>query len=248
MGCQMRGSNVRRRRRKYRVGARTVNFASIVLVASALVVVVEITAPSSAPPGVFASAGQTGRPDSPTLPLETTAPAAVRVPGSQVLFGSPVATSLTSTSTSTLALAFGVGAGATLPTLSQSAASANTAALTSAVPAAAQRSHSTAEAAKRSAANVGAPSHGKGAGNSSGNSSVSAKTAVVAASSSPDLSPNVPVGGGNGNAGNGANGHANGPSLRSQVTGPVQPDPLVPTPAAASAPHGRGAAVGHRSH
>ena len=60
------GSMRRRRRTKYRVGPRTVNFTSLALVASAIVVVLEVTAPSSVPPVVFASAAHADSPGSPT--------------------------------------------------------------------------------------------------------------------------------------------------------------------------------------
>jgi hypothetical protein len=251
VGYQMRGSKVRGRRRKYRVGARTVNFASIGLVASALVVVVEITAPSGAPPGVFESAGEAGRGDSPSLPPDTNAPAAVRVPGARVLLGGPA-------QTSTPALAFSVGPGLTLPRLPQSPASAQTVLATTAVPAAVQRSHASAEAAQHSpaiaaiAAIAAAGSHsngvGKSSGNPSGNSSANAQAGVVLASTSPDPSPNVTAGGGNGNSGGDASGHAIGPSF-SQAAGPAQQDPLVPSSRiGASAAPARGAGDGHGSH
>ena len=251
MGYQMRGSRVRGRRRKYRVGAQTVNFASLGLVASALVVVVEITAPSSAPPGVFASASQSGRAASPGLPLDTTAPAAVRALGPQVSLGGLAPTSLTSTSlTSTSRLASSIEPA---PTLSHSAAFANPEVLTSAVPAVLQRSHSAAEAAKRSPADVGSRTHGNGAdnssGNGSGNSSALAQVAVVSATAGPDLSPNVTVGVGNGNGANGAVSHGNGPPLKSQATSPAQPSPPVSSHGiGASAPPGQGAGAGHGSH
>ena len=49
----MRGIMRRPRRRRYRVGAQTVNVTSAGLVASAIVVVMEVIAPSSGPPGAF---------------------------------------------------------------------------------------------------------------------------------------------------------------------------------------------------
>ncbi len=234
-GTKMRG------RRKYRVGARTVNFASIGLVASALVVVLEVTAPSSAPPAVFASGARTGGPGSSTLPLDTTAPEAVLEPSPQVLHGATTPT----LPTSTVALAFSLDPGSTLPKLSHPAAATSSEFVTTAVPADVQRSHASAKAAQHSVAIPAAGSHGNGLGNRSGNSSANAKVGVAAAGTGPLPSPNVAVAGGNGNAGNGANGHANGPPPRSQAAGPPQPDPLVPShPTGAPAPPGQGAGAG----
>lgn len=271
---RMRGTRMRGRR-KLRVGARTVNFASIGLVASALIVVVEVTAPSSAPPGVFASGPHRGGPDlPPTLPLETTAPVGVRVPASQVLFGGLTLTSSTSASTSiaTAAPASSIGPGLTVPGLSPSGVWANTELLTPAAPAAAQRSHEKGgKAARRSPAVAAAGSQSNGADKTLENSSESAKAGVAAANPALQPSPNVTVGNGNGNAnanangnngnananGNGhadnghadnghANGHASGPPVTSQAPAPPPLAPPVPSHGiGAGQPPGRGAGAGH---
>jgi len=210
----MRGSMRHRRRRKYRVGARTVNFTSVGLVASAIVVVLEVTAPSSAPPGVFSFPAQADHPVLPTLPLQAAAPAAVQ----QSLLGDR--TSMSTPSASSVAL--GV--------VSRSASSADAEFPTTAVPAAAQPSGAIVAA-------LGRLDHG--AGHGSGTGSRVERAGVAATGAPPHASPNADLSDGNGNSGNGAsaNGHGNADSFKSEPIGPTVPDTLVsPVQASATAP------------
>ncbi len=248
MGYQMRGSRVRGRRRKYRVGARTVNFASLGLVASALVVVVEITAPSSAPPGrlrVRRPGGSWCLTRSPPRYHRSGGGTGTRPPGLARRSGSDIADI-------DIAVASSVETGRRRCRIRQRSLTREV--LTSAVPAALQRSHSAAQAAKRSPANVGSRTPRQRRRQQLrqwhlATAPLLAQVAVVAASSGPDLSPNVTVGVGNGNGANGAIGHGNGPSLKSQATAPAQPSPPVSSHGiGASAPPGHGAGAGHRSH
>ncbi len=230
---RMKGNMMVARRRKYRIGIQTVNFASIGVVASAIAVVLEVTAPSSAPPVVFASAAQASHPDSPTLPLETTTPAVGQEPLHGGLLGglsstsSPWSGSSGSMTSFTPASASSVVPSSRALKLSHSAGSTHTVVLTSVLRAAEQRSHVIA-AARRAAAqhfhaiaaarrqSISAAGIGgvnlAGVGNSSGNSSGSgvgnnshiAKAGALVAGTAPQPRPNVAVGGGNENAGNGA--------------------------------------------
>jgi len=217
----------RRQRRKYRVGVRTVNFTSIGLVASTIIVVLEVTAPSSAPPALFASPAHAVRPGLPTLPLQFAAPAVAQEPVSQLVIGTPESASF----------ATGGAPAATTEVVSQTASSAATEVPTTAVLPLAQPSSAITAA-------FGRLDHGAGHGsaNGSGNALGIEKSGLAAAGASPHASLNANRSDGNGNDGNGAsaNGHGNGGSLKSEPIGPAAPDTLVsPVRANATAPSER---------
>jgi len=223
----------RRQRRRYRVGARTVNFTSMGLVASTIIVVLEVTAPSSAPPSVFSFPAQADHSALPTVPLQAAAPAAVQ----QSLLGDRTSTSTSSASS----VALGSTLAVVSPSPSPSPSSAAIQSPTTSAPPAAQRSGAIVLA-------LGRLDHdaGLGSGNGSANGS-SIERADVAATAASPASPNAGRSDGNGSAGNGAgaNGHGNGGSFKSEPIGPAAPDTLVsPVRASVTAPSERGPAPG----
>ena len=183
---------MRGRRRKYRVGAKTVNFTSAGLVASAVVVVMEVTAPSGVPPGVFASPARVSGPSSPTLPFRFAAPAAARAPVSPLGIGG-----------SSTAAASGEARGVTTATaLSHAVSSANTGVAPTTVPPVALHSNALAAPAARGENGAGSGSgNGSANGSGSGNGSESGRAGAAAADATPYASATATTrSDGNGNA------------------------------------------------
>ena len=180
----MRGIMRRPRRRRYRVGAQTVNVTSAGLVASAIVVVMEVIAPSSGPPGAFSFPARADHPTLPTLPLQVAAPPAA---GQQPLFGFPASTP----SASATGVAPAVRSG--------SVASSESVVPTTAEPAVAQPSGAIATAFERP---------GNGAGHGSGNDTAAREGKCGRGRCRSPASPNATDrSAGNGNAGNGSVGN-----------------------------------------
>ena len=182
---------MRGRRRKYRVGAKTVNFTSAGLVASAIVVVMAVTAPSGVAPSLFASPSHVRGPSLPALPFQSLAPAAAREPVSQLGLSTTTASGSGS----------GVPRGGTTTVTSHTVSSAITAVPTVTLPPA---QHSSAIAAPAGPGETGA-GHGLGTTPDSGSAGAAASDARSYASGNV---PNRP--GGNGNGGNGNGGNGNG--------------------------------------
>ena len=227
----VRGTMRRPRHRRYRVGAQTINVTSAGLVASAIVVVMEVIAPSSGPPGAFSFPARADHPALPTLPLQVAAPPAA---GQQPPFGFPASTSSASAT----------GVAPAVP--SRSVASSEGVVPTTAEPAVAQPSGAIATAFERP---------GNGAGHGSGDDTAVARASVAAAGANPPASPNVTDRSvGNGNAGNGsvgngagagANAQGNGESFKSEPSGQAVTDTLVsPVPVSATAASERDPAPG----
>ncbi len=220
------------------------NFTSAGLVASAIVVVMEVTAPSGVPPGVFASPSHGSGPSSPVLPFEFTAPASAREPVSALVFGVTATPTTTATPITTAAATSGSGVsqGGTASVLSHAAAPANTQVPTTALPPAVQNLSAIAAPAGR-------------ADNGSGNSSDVTNAGVAAADGRFSASGNAPNrsdgngNGGNGNGGNGnadhgagGDGHGQGQSFTNAGSPAVQGTFGSSVPAGATAPPQRGPA------
>ena len=234
----MRGSMRRRQRRRYRVGARTVNFTSIGLVASAIIVVLEVTAPSSAPPALFSFPAQADHPALPTAPSPgcRAAGGGAAVPARRPDVDVDAASASSVVASSSAWLSATRGRGVAVGVVGRHRVPDDGRAGSRATPQARSWRRSGASTTVLATAPATAPA-----------TLGIEKAAVAAAGASPHASPNADRSDGNGNAGNGAgaNGHGNGGSFKSEPIGPAAPDTLVsPVRASATAPSERGPAPG----
>jgi len=244
----------RPQRRRYRVGAPTVNFTSIGLVASAIMVVLEVTAPSSAPPAFFASPVHAARPGPSALPNRFAAPAVSEDPVSQRVLGAPTSApsatgAVPAVTTAVVSPPVSLAAPIEVPTTAAPAAvvsppvslAAPIEVPTTVAPAAVQHPGATVSA-------LGGLD--QGAGNGSGHGPGIEKGGFAAVGASPNNPVAAVHPGGNGVAGNGAgaNGHGDGVSLKGGPIEPAAPAPAVPSvPVSVVAPPGRGPATGFQA-